>query len=85
MQHVYNHTIYKPIITSTMSTTRNTTLMTTTKRLSIVGESCIKTVGDCDKFMECKKYGTFWHNKSSCQCSDGYVVDPERHCSKFII
>ncbi len=49
--------------------------------MSVVGEPCIKTIGDCEKFMECKKYGNMALNKSSCLCSDGYLVDSERLCS----
>jgi hypothetical protein len=36
--------------------------------------------------MECKKYGNdIKLNKSMCQCSDGYLADSDRLCSKYNI
>ena len=47
------------------------------------GDACTKTFGECGEFMECKKYGNIKLNKSSCQCSDGYLPDSDRLCSKY--
>lgn len=55
---------------------------TSTKKLGLVGDVCLKVMGDCSKFMECKKQYGLVSNFSTCQCINGYLVDFDRTCSK---
>ncbi len=67
------------IITNSLSTTITTTMMT--KKIGLVGDSCIKVIGDCGKFMECKKHENVMLNISTCSCIDGYISNSSRNCS----
>lgn len=69
------------IITVITSTTSTTT--TTPKILGIVGDACLKVIGDCSRFMECRQQdASLAFNVSTCQCINGYVADKNRQCSK---
>ena len=57
---------------------------TTVKKLGLVGDICLKIIGDCSKYMECKKQYGLISNFSTCQCINGYIVDSDRTCSKRI-
>ena len=67
--------------TSTTSTsTTTTTTTTTTPKIGLVGDSCIRIIGDCGNYMECKTISPGW-NISTCQCRNGYVAHFDRECS----
>lgn len=68
--------------TTTSTTTTTTSTTTTTFKIGLVGDHCIRIVGDCGKYMECKKISPTW-NISTCQCRDGYLAGFDRECSKF--
>jgi hypothetical protein len=67
------------MITTKMFTTISAT--TVTKKIGLVGDSCVKVIGDCGKFMECKKHDSFMLNISTCSCMDGYIANSSRYCS----
>ena len=69
----------KLIPTTTLSTTVTTT--TVLKKIGLVGDSCIKVIGDCGKYMECKKHESVMLNISTCSCIDGYITNSSRNCS----
>jgi hypothetical protein len=56
---------------------------TVEKKPGLVGDLCAKVVGDCEKFMECRKHEQLAMNLSSCQCMNGYVPNSLRRCRKF--
>ena len=70
-------------ITTTLSTTITTT--TVTKKDGLVGDNCIKVIGDCGKYMECKKHENVMSNISTCSCIDGYITNSSRNCSIHFI
>ncbi len=67
--------------TNTMSTTIVTT--TTPKKLGLVGDTCLKVMGDCEQFMECRKHDGMLvqMNVSTCNCLSGYKANEKRYCS----
>ncbi len=67
-----------------MNQTHFPTVPTKTNRTpGLVGDLCVKVVGDCSKFMECRmnENNLAW-NISTCQCLDGYLPDRSRNCRK---
>ncbi|RNA36294.1 hypothetical protein BpHYR1_016591 [Brachionus plicatilis] len=53
---------------------------TIVKNQGLVGDFCIKVVGDCSKYMECKKHNSLLSNISTCQCINGFIADSNRTC-----
>jgi hypothetical protein len=84
-------TQYQNILTSsTISVIENTTstsfITTKKKSTGLVDDLCVKVIGDCEKYMECKKFTNLALNISSCQCIHGYVKDEtNRLCSMILI
>ncbi len=67
-----------------MNQTHNSLTSTkTTRTPGLVGDLCVKVIGDCSKFMECRMNENYlaW-NISTCQCLDGYQSDRFRNCRK---
>jgi hypothetical protein len=64
-------------------TTTTTTTATTTPKIGLVGDSCIRIIGDCGNYMECKTISLNL-NISTCQCRNGYTAHFNRECSNYI-
>ena len=53
--------------------------------LGLIGDLCVKVVGDCDKYMECRKQNVgAIRVVSTCACMSGYIGDANRQCSNFL-
>ena len=73
-------TIPTSILSTTVNRKDNSTI-----RPGLLGDSCMRIIGDCEKFMECKSFNNYPSNKTSCQCINGYKANMDRRCSTLII